>query len=60
MEEKNWREIEITVDTEEIAEFFFHKLLERGLVVKEEDLEAIADVTFDWLLDKNIIDEEEK
>jgi hypothetical protein len=52
------REIEVFIDTEEIAEFFFHELMKRGYVPTEEELEEIADITFEYLLDKCIIDEE--
>jgi hypothetical protein len=52
------KEIEVFIDTEEIAEFFFHELVKRGYVPNEEELEEIADITFEYLLDKCIIDEE--
>jgi hypothetical protein len=52
------KEIEVIIDTEEIAEFFFHELVKRGYVPTEEELEEIADITFEYLLDKSIIDEE--
>lgn len=52
------REIEVFIDTEEIAEFFFHELVKRGYVPSEEELEEIADITFEYLVEKSIIDEE--
>ena len=52
------REIEVVIDTEEIAAFFFRELLKRGYVPSEEELDDLADITFDYLLDKSIIDEE--
>lgn len=52
------KEIEVFIDTEEIAEFFFQELVKRGYVPTEEELEEIADITFEYLLDKCIIDEE--
>jgi hypothetical protein len=52
------KEIEVFIDTEEIAEFFFHELVKRGYVPNEGELEEIADITFEYLLDKCIIDEE--
>ncbi|MFJ7725690.1 YozD family protein [Neobacillus sp. NPDC097160] len=54
------REIEVFIDTEEIAEFFFHELVKRGYVPSEEELEELADITFEYLIEKSIIDEEEQ
>ncbi|MDX8361781.1 MULTISPECIES: YozD family protein [Bacillaceae] len=51
-------EINVVIDTEEIAEFFFNELLKRGHIPHAEDLLDIADITFEYLLKKNIIDEE--
>lgn len=52
------REIEVIIDTEEIAEFFFQELLKRGYVPSELEVEELADITFEYLLEKSIIDEE--
>ncbi|MDZ5474655.1 YozD family protein [Bacillus sp. 31A1R] len=52
------REIEVFIDTDEIAEFFFQELLKRGYVPSEGEVEELADITFDYLLEKCIIDEE--
>ncbi|MBA9027689.1 MULTISPECIES: YozD family protein [Bacillaceae] len=52
------REIEVFIDTEEIAEFFYQELMKRGYIPTEEELEDLADITFDYLLDKCIIDED--
>lgn len=52
------REIEVFIDTEEIAEFFFLELVKRGFVPSDEEIEEIADITFEYLIDKCIIDEE--
>ncbi|RLQ95204.1 YozD family protein [Falsibacillus albus] len=54
------REIEVYIDTEEIAEFFLQQLIKRGYVPTEEELEEIADITFDYLIEKCIIDEEDE
>lgn len=45
------------IDTEEIAEFFYQQLIRRGFVPTQEELEELADITFDYLLEKCIIDE---
>ncbi|MBD1379045.1 YozD family protein [Metabacillus arenae] len=52
------REIEVVIDTEEIAEYFFKALTKRGYIPSEAELENLADITFDYLLEKCIIDEE--
>ncbi|MGM0751139.1 MAG: YozD family protein [Bacillota bacterium] len=52
------REIEVFIDTEEIAEFFMKELIQRGYVPSEDELEEIADITFEYLIAKCIIDEE--
>ncbi|WP_082686827.1 YozD family protein [Bacillus sp. FJAT-27445] len=52
------KEIEVFIDTEEIAEFFFQELLKRGFVPSEAEIEELADITFDYLLEKSIINEE--
>jgi hypothetical protein len=52
------KEIEVVIDTEEIAEFFYRELIRRGFVPTQTELEELADITFDYLLEKCIIDEE--
>ncbi|PLR66160.1 MULTISPECIES: YozD family protein [Bacillaceae] len=52
------KEIEVIIDTEEMAEFFYNELTRRGYVPSEQELDAIADIAFDYLLEKCIIDEE--
>jgi hypothetical protein len=51
------REIEVVIDTEEIAEFFYQQLIQRGYVPEEEEIEELADITFEYLLEKCMIDE---
>lgn len=51
------KEIEVVIDTEEIAEFFYNQLIRRGYVPEREELEELADITFDYLLEKCMIDE---
>lgn len=52
------KEIEVIIDTDEIAEFFFQELLKRGYVPSEDEVDDLADITFEYLLEKCIIDEE--
>jgi hypothetical protein len=52
------KEIEVIIDTDEIAEFFFQELLKRGYIPSEDEVDDLADITFEYLLDKCIIDEE--
>jgi hypothetical protein len=54
------KEIEVVIDTEEIAEFFYNELIKRGYAPNEDELEELADITFEYLLEKCIIDEEEE
>ncbi len=51
------KEIEVVIDTEEIAEFFYQQLIQRGYVPEEEEIEELADITFEYLLEKCMIDE---
>jgi len=59
MEDK-YREIEVVIDTEEIAEYFYLRLVEHGLAVKESDLEILADITFDYFIEKGIVEEQDE
>ena len=52
------KEIEVIIDTDEIAEFFFQELLKRGYVTSDDEIDDLADITFDYLIEKCIIDEE--
>ncbi|KIQ94160.1 hypothetical protein LH47_01778 [Anoxybacillus thermarum] len=52
------KEIEVVIDTEEIAEFFYNELVRRGFVPTEREIEEMADIMFDYLIEKCIIDEE--
>lgn len=52
------REMEVIIDTEEIAEFFYRELIQRGYTPSEEESDVLADITFDYLIEKKIIDED--
>lgn len=52
------KEIEVIIDTDEIAEFFFQELLKRGYIPSDDEMDDLADITFEYLLEKCIIDEE--
>ncbi|MGF7532920.1 YozD family protein [Bacillus mexicanus] len=52
------KEIDLVIDTEEIAEFFYRELARRGYIPGEDELFEIADITFDYLIEKCMIDEE--
>lgn len=52
------KEIEVVINTDEIAEFFFVELVRRGYVPDEGEIDELADITFEYLLEKCIIDEE--
>ncbi|GIN56575.1 YozD family protein [Lederbergia ruris] len=51
-------EREVIIDTEEIAEFFYRELIKRGYTPGEKEVLELADITFDYLISKNIIEEE--
>ncbi|MTH52018.1 YozD family protein [Bacillus mangrovi] len=52
------KEAEVIIDTEELAEFFYAELAGRGYIPGAEEAEVLADIMFDFLLLKCIIDEE--
>lgn len=49
--------INVVIDSDEIYEFMFNALVERGMVPKEEDVEVITDIVFDFFVHKGIIEE---
>lgn len=50
------KEKEIIIDTEEIAEYLASNLFARGYIPTDDELYEIADIIFDYLIDKSIID----
>lgn len=51
------REFEIIVDTDEIKEFFLTELISRGYVPVDDEIDAIADIMFEYMVHKGIIEE---
>ncbi|KAA0550105.1 YozD family protein [Bacillus sp. BGMRC 2118] len=51
------REIEVVIDTEELAEFIYEQLLIRGYVPSDEEVDEVADIVFDYLLTKQVVEE---
>ncbi|MBD1379108.1 YozD family protein [Metabacillus arenae] len=52
------KEIEISIDTEEIAEFLFDNLIRNGYSPTEDELDVVADIVFDFFIHKGIVQEE--
>jgi hypothetical protein len=55
---KDNKVVEITVDTDEMTEYLFANLVKRGLVPSNKEVEVISDIVFDFLIHKEIIEEE--
>lgn len=51
---------EISIDTEEMAEYVYQQLTLRGYHITEDEADEIADIMFDYLLEKSVIDEEKE
>lgn len=47
----------IVIDSDDIANFFYKKLINSGFVPTEEETLLIADIAFDYLLSVGIIEE---
>jgi hypothetical protein len=48
----------VIIDTENIKEFFYQELIQRGYAPTEEEAEEMADITFDYLLEIGVIEED--
>lgn len=51
-------EFEIIIDTDEIKEFFLTELINRGYVPTDDEIDAIADIVFEYMVHKKIIEEQ--
>ncbi|MDA6141279.1 YozD family protein [Escherichia coli] len=49
----------VVVDTDKIKDLFHSELIKRGLVPGDEELDEVADITFEYLIHIGIIDEDE-
>jgi len=52
------KEIEITVGTEEIEGYLYGKLIKKGYVPTDKEIEILSNIFFDYLVEKKIIEEE--
>jgi hypothetical protein len=51
---------QIEFSSEEIKQFMFEELTDLGFLPGDEELEAIADIAFDYILDKMLKLEEDE
>lgn len=47
----------VIVDTDELREFIYNGLIEKGFIPSDLEAEEIADICFDYMVEKDIIDE---
>lgn len=50
-------DINIVIDTEHMAEYFFSALTSRGYAITKMESEEISDAAFDYLIELGLIDE---
>ncbi len=51
---------DVVIDTEEIANYLYTHLAKRGYAPGQEEVEELADIFFDYLIDKEIIEDDEE
>lgn len=54
------REVDVYVSEEDIAKFVWDRLLAKGYVPQSDEILDLAEIFFDYLLDKAIVDFEEE
>jgi Ulp1 family protease len=47
------------ISTDDISEFFYHKLIEKGYVPVRKEMQDIADIAFEYLVGLGVIIEED-
>lgn len=52
------KEVELVIDTDELAEYFYQELIKRGFLPSQDEVFELADITFDFLIEKCVIEEE--
>ena len=58
MNEENKEEfINVELDSDEIYQFMYDNLVKRGMIPREEDVEVITDIVFDFFVHKGVIEE---
>lgn len=49
--------IEILIDSEDIEKFLYKELIKIGYVPEEDEIQDLADIFFDYLISKSIVQE---
>jgi len=59
-EDAEMKEIEITMDTEEIGEFVYKRLVEEGMAPTANEVDILSHIFFDFLIEKSVIRENDE
>jgi hypothetical protein len=51
------REIEFIIDTVEMGEYILEKLIKKGFIPTDEEIDTISDIVFDYLVHKSVVEE---